>query len=108
MGLSDKPNCRKSGAEEETSVHILCEGEVLASLRHTHLGSFFFDPEDIRVLEWGPYGTLLKEQGSYNLIQNTGHREPFLRPRCISRGEVPYSNCYSVLFYRYYYYYHQF
>jgi len=34
--------------EEETSVHILCECEALASLRHTHLGSFFLDPEDIR------------------------------------------------------------
>jgi len=27
-------------------VHILCEREALASLRHTHLGSFFLDPED--------------------------------------------------------------
>jgi len=36
--------------EDETSVHILCECEVLASLRHTHLGSFFLDPEDIRKL----------------------------------------------------------
>jgi hypothetical protein len=29
---------------------ILCEGEALASLRHKHLGSFFLNPEDIRVL----------------------------------------------------------
>jgi hypothetical protein len=35
------------GTEEETSVHILCECEVLASLRHAYLGSFFLDPEDI-------------------------------------------------------------
>ena len=53
MGLSDNPNCRKCGAEEETSVHILCECETLASLRHIHLGSFFLDPEDIRVLGVG-------------------------------------------------------
>ena len=32
------------GTEEETSVHVLCECEALASLRHTYLGSFFLDP----------------------------------------------------------------
>jgi hypothetical protein len=50
MGLNNNPNCRKCSAEEETSVHILWECEALASLRHTHLGSFFLDPEDIRKL----------------------------------------------------------
>ena len=53
MGLNDNPICRKYGTEEETSVHILCECEALASLRHAHLGSFFLDPEDIRVLGMG-------------------------------------------------------
>jgi hypothetical protein len=48
MGLSNNPTCRKCGIEEETSVHILCECEVLASLRHTYLDSFFLDREDIR------------------------------------------------------------
>jgi len=33
--------------KEETSVHILCECEALASLRHPYLASFFLDPEDI-------------------------------------------------------------
>jgi len=47
MGLGDNPICTKCGTEEETSVHILCECEALASLRHTYLGSFFPDPEDI-------------------------------------------------------------
>jgi hypothetical protein len=79
MGLYNNPSCRKCGTEEETSVHILCECEALASLRHTYLGSFFLDPEYIR----GPSGTLLKEQGSYNLVQNMGHKGPVLRPRCI-------------------------
>jgi len=32
------------------SVHILCECEALASLRHAYLGSFFLYPEDIREL----------------------------------------------------------
>jgi hypothetical protein len=53
MGLSDNPICRKCGTEEETSVHILCQCEALASLRHTHLGSFFLDPGEIRELNIG-------------------------------------------------------
>jgi hypothetical protein len=53
MGLINNPICRKCGTEEETSVHILCECEALASLRHTHLGSFFMDREDIRKLSIG-------------------------------------------------------
>ena len=47
MGLSNNLTCRKCGIEEETSVHILCEGEALVSLRHSYLGSFFLDHEDI-------------------------------------------------------------
>jgi hypothetical protein len=50
MGLCNDPICKKCGTEEGTSVHILCECEALASLRHAYLGSFFLDPEDIRVL----------------------------------------------------------
>jgi len=46
---------------------------------------------------WGPSGTLLKEQGSYNLVQNRGHRGPVLRPRCIGPREGPYPICYSIL-----------
>jgi hypothetical protein len=44
MGLGNNPTCRKCGTDEETSVHILCECEALASLRRTYvyLGSFFF------------------------------------------------------------------
>jgi hypothetical protein len=52
-GLSNNLTCRKCGTEEETSVHILCECQTLASLRHAHLGSFFLDPEDIRKLSIG-------------------------------------------------------
>jgi hypothetical protein len=53
MGLSNDPTCRKRGTEEEISVHVLCECEALASLRHSYPGSFFFNPEDIRVLGVG-------------------------------------------------------
>jgi hypothetical protein len=44
---------RKCGTEEQTSVHIWCECEALASLRCTYLGSFFLEPEDIRKLSTG-------------------------------------------------------
>jgi hypothetical protein len=50
MGLINAPTCRKYGTEEETLVHVLCECEALASLRHTYLGSFFLDREDIMKL----------------------------------------------------------
>jgi len=53
MGLSNNPTCRKCCTEEETSVHILCECEPLASLIHTYLGSFFLDLEDITKLSIG-------------------------------------------------------
>jgi len=52
--------CRKCGTEEETSVHILDECEALASLRDMYLGSFFLDPEDIRVLQVGVIWNFVK------------------------------------------------
>jgi len=36
----------------------------------------------------GPSGTLLKEQGSYNLVQNVGRKGPVLSPRCIGPGRA--------------------
>ena len=63
MGLNDNPTCRKCGTEEETLAHILCECEALASLRHTYLGTFFLDPEDIRVLGVGAIWNFIKGTG---------------------------------------------
>ena len=63
MGLSNNPTCRKCGTEKETSVHILCECEALASLRYIHLGSFFLDPEDIRELGMGAIQNFAKGTG---------------------------------------------
>jgi len=40
-GLIDSPVCWRCAAEEETSSHVLCECEALATLGHTYLGSFF-------------------------------------------------------------------
>jgi hypothetical protein len=50
LGLTDSPLCRKCGAEEQISAHILCRCEVLASARQAYLGSFFLEPEDINLL----------------------------------------------------------
>ena len=47
------PLCRRCGVEEETSAHIPCECETLASLRPTYVGSLFLDPGDIRSLKSG-------------------------------------------------------
>jgi hypothetical protein len=44
MGLCNNATCRKCGTEEETSVHVMCECEALASLRHTYLGLGFVVP----------------------------------------------------------------
>jgi len=40
MGLTNGPLCRGCGAEKETSAHILCECEALASLGHTYTFSW--------------------------------------------------------------------
>jgi hypothetical protein len=67
MGLSSDPMIppigRKNGTEEETSVHILCEYEALASLRHANLGSFFLVPEDVKYLSIGAILRLGKGTG---------------------------------------------
>ena len=52
LGLLDSPLCGKCGVMEETSTHILCECEALASLRHAHLGSFL-EPKDIQSISLG-------------------------------------------------------
>jgi hypothetical protein len=43
----------RRGADEETSAHVPCECEALATLRHIYLRSFFLDPEDVRGLRLG-------------------------------------------------------
>jgi hypothetical protein len=63
LGLRDSPLCRKCGVREETSAHILCECEALASLRHALLGSFFSEPENIRRMGLGTIWTYSKATG---------------------------------------------
>jgi len=72
MGLSHNTIYRKCATEEETSVHVLCACEALASLKHSYLGSFFLDPEDIRKLYIGAIWKFAKEQGSSNLVTEHG------------------------------------
>jgi len=48
---------------EETSAHILCESEALGSLRHSYLGSFFLEPEDIKSLSLGAIWNFSKATG---------------------------------------------
>jgi len=48
---------------EETSAHILCEYEAFASLRYMHLGSFFFELEDIKNISVGAIWNFSKATG---------------------------------------------
>ena len=63
MGLLDSPLCKKCGVRKESSAHILCECEALASLRHAHLGFFFLESEDIRSLDLGAIWNYSKVTG---------------------------------------------
>jgi len=74
MGLSDSPLCRRCGAEDETSAHILCECEALASLRHVYLSCFFLEPEDIKSISLGAIWNFSKATGLPQI--NMGHKGP--------------------------------
>ena len=53
LGVFNSRLCRWCEAGEETSVHVLCECEVLASHKRAYLGSFLLEPEDIKNLNLG-------------------------------------------------------
>jgi hypothetical protein len=55
--------CRSCGVEEETSAHVLCNCEALASLRNMYLGSFFLEPRDIQIINLGAIWGFLKATG---------------------------------------------
>jgi hypothetical protein len=74
MGLSDSPLCRRCGAEEETSAHILCECGAVASLIHAYLGSFFLEPEDIKSVILGAIWNFSKVTGLPGI--DMGHKGP--------------------------------
>jgi hypothetical protein len=62
MGLTDSPLYRKCGAEDETSAHILCRCEALASIRQAHLGSFL-EPVDVKSQTLGAIWRFSKAAG---------------------------------------------
>jgi len=74
LGLQDSPLCRKCGVKEDTSAHVLCECEALASVRHAHLGSFFLEPEDIQSISLGAIWSFSNASGLPWL--DTGHKGP--------------------------------
>jgi len=59
---------------EETSAHILCECEALASLRCAYLGSFFLEPEDIKSVILEAIWNFSKVKGLP--LTDLGHRGP--------------------------------
>jgi hypothetical protein len=62
LGLLDSALCRKCGVVEETSAHILCKCEALASLRHAHLGSYL-EPKYIQSISLGAIWSFSKALG---------------------------------------------
>ena len=82
MGLTNIPLCGRCRVEEEISVHVLSECEVLASLRHAHLVSFFLDPEDVNGLSLGATWNLSKELAPIIWYQFMGAKWARLNPRC--------------------------
>ena len=99
MGLIDSPLCWRCAAEEETPSHVLCEREALGTLRHTYLGSFLLDRDDIRSLSLRAIWNFIKGTG----LTWLGHK--FKGTKDLSKGlrasgqkglEPIY---YSILFY---------
>jgi hypothetical protein len=81
MGLMYSPLCRKCGAGDEISAHILCRCEALASLRHSYLSSFL-EPGDIMSITLGAIWSFTKAAGlPWQVIG--AQRARNLRPRCI-------------------------
>jgi hypothetical protein len=94
MRQTNSPLYRRCGAEEETSFHVLCECEALASLRHAYLGFFFLDREDVSL---GHSGTLVQEQGCYGLASDYGAQRA--RPKAKVYRDCKGSNAITILFY---------
>jgi hypothetical protein len=53
------PGFDSASNRNETSAHILCECEALASFRHVYLGSFL-EPDDIKSIRLGAIWNLVK------------------------------------------------
>ena len=69
------------------STHILCECEVLASLKHAYLGFFFLEPEDIKRIILGVIWKSSKLTGL--ALFDTGHKGPLTKAKVHRDREVP-------------------
>ena len=100
-GWFDSPLCRRCGAEEGTSAHVLCECEALVALRHTYLGSFFLDSEDVRSLSLGAIWNFIKGTALPWLgISLRGTNSLTKRPMCFRTERAPtHLQFHSILFY---------
>jgi hypothetical protein len=85
MGLTVSPLCRKSGAEDETSAHILCQCEALAFIRQAQLGSFL-EPVDVKSQTLGAIWRFSKAAGLPWKTVGTQRASLKIRPRCIVAG----------------------
>jgi hypothetical protein len=83
LGLVDSPLCNRCGGKEETSAHILCECEALASLGQVHLGSFFLEPEDVENISVGATWNFSKAIGLPETRPGGTKGRANKRPRCI-------------------------
>jgi len=63
MVMSCVPLCRRCGADEGTSIHVLFKCEALASIRHAYLVSFFLDLEDVNSVSLGAIWNFSKGTG---------------------------------------------
>jgi hypothetical protein len=74
LDLFNSPLFRWCEAGEETSAHVLCECEALASRRHAYLGSFFLEPGDVKNLNLGAIWNYSKAVGLPRF--DMGHKGP--------------------------------
>jgi len=61
--MHDSTLCRKCEVGEETSTHIQCECESLASFRNACLDSIFLEPENIEILGLGAIWNYCRDVG---------------------------------------------
>jgi hypothetical protein len=71
MWLIDSPSCKKCGAEDETTAHIVCRCEALESFSLVYLG-FFLEPENIKSVYLGAIWNLSKATGLPYIVM--GHK----------------------------------
>jgi len=92
MELIENSLCRKYGVEEDTSAHVLCKCEVLATLKHCYLGTppalffFFWGGVFVRNLSLGA----VWNYGSHDSECSLRYTKALLkRPKCVGTDECP-------------------